>query len=134
MQEHTGTTNAERVRTAFAGWEQGDSRPFFALVSPSVTWRVIGSTVLSGTHAGRAPFLAVAGRLFERLATPLVARVVAVHDVGDTVVLQWRGSSLGVNGRPYEQDYCWVLRFDGAEIVDVVAYLDTALVDDMFAD
>ncbi|MEZ5264048.1 MAG: nuclear transport factor 2 family protein [Acidimicrobiales bacterium] len=141
MQERTGTTNAERVRTAFAGWEQGDSRPFFALVSPSVTWRVIGSTALSGTYHDKATFLTTAGRLFGRLAGPIMAEVVAVHDVGDTVVLQWHGRSRGVNGRPYEQDYCWVLRFgesDGgrgdAEIVDVVAYLDTALIDDMFAD
>lgn len=132
--EHGPTTNAQLVRTAFAGWERGDSRPFFALVSPEVTWRVIGSTALSGTHRGLDTFLGITRRLFDRLAEPLVAEVVAVHDVGDTVVLQWEGNSRGVNGRPYRQSYCWVLRFSGGAISDVVAYLDTALVDDMFAD
>jgi uncharacterized protein len=53
---------------------------------------------------------------------------------GDTVVLQWEGTSMGVNGRPYNQSYCWVMRLADGQVVDVVAYLDTALLDDMFAD
>lgn len=132
--EQGTATNAELVRTAFAGWERGDNRPFFQLVSPQVTWRVIGSTKLSGTYTDRASFLAATQGLFERLAEPIVAKVLAVHDVGDTVVLQWEGTSRGVNGRPYQQSYCWVLGFSAGMVTDVVAYLDTALIDDMFAD
>lgn len=127
-------SNAELVRTAFASWEQGDSRPFFQIVADDVTWRVIGATPVSGTYHSRSEFLAGAGKLFDRFAEPLVARVTAVHEAGDTVVLQWQGTSQGVNGRPYHQDYCWVLRLAEGRVVDVVAYLDTALVSDMFAD
>lgn len=128
-------SNGELIRTAFTSWEQGDSRPFFSLVADDVTWRVIGSTPVSGTYRSRSEFLGgAAGQLFERFAEPLVARVTAVHEAGDTVVLQWQGTSRGVNGRPYGQDYCWVMRLADAKVVDVVAYLDTALVDDMFAD
>ena len=128
-------SNGELVRTAFASWEQGDSRPFFQIVADDVTWRVIGSTPVSGTYHSRSEFLGgAAGQLFERFAEPLVAEVTAVHEAGDTVVLQWQGTSRGVNGRPYNQDYCWVMRLADAKVVDVVAYLDTALVDDMFAD
>ncbi len=126
---------ADAVRTAFAGWEQGDSAPFFRLVAPTVTWRVIGSTALSGTYTDKASFLGIVGKLTGRLAGPIIATVQAVHDAGDTVILQWSGTSRGVNGRPYDQTYCWVLGFGPeGQIVDVTAYLDTALVEDMFAD
>jgi len=128
-------TNAERVRRAFAHWEQGSSAEFFELVDPDVTWRVIGATPISGTFTDKASFVAGAtSKLIARLAEPLLATIVAVHDVGDTVVLQWEGRSVGRNGRPYRQSYCWVLGFEGGLIRNVVAYLDTALVEDMFAD
>ena len=128
-------TNAERVRHAFTHWEGGSSREFFEMVADDVTWRVIGTTAISGTFSGKASFVAgAAGKLLVRLAGPLQATIVAVHDVGDTVVLQWEGRSHGRNGRPYEQTYCWVLGFEGGLIRNVIAYLDTALVADMFAD
>jgi len=128
-------TNAERVRRAFTHWESGSSREFFELVSPTVTWRVIGSTPISGTFTDKASFVAGAtSKLIARLAEPLLATIVAVHDAGDTVILQWEGRSRGLNGRPYQQTYCWVLHFAGGLIDDVTAYLDTGLVSDMFAD
>ncbi len=125
------TSKAELVRTAFRDWERGSNRAFFALVAADVTWRVIGSTPLSGTYEDRKTFLAATAPLVGALAEPIMATVLAVHDAGDTVVLQWHGSSRGVNGRPYEQDYCWVIGFRGDEIVDVTAYLDTALINDI---
>lgn len=126
--------NGELIREAFASWEQGDNRPFFRIVADEVTWRVIGTTPVSGTYHSKAEFLTATQALFDRFSQPIVARVVAVHEAGDTVILQWEGTSQGVNGRPYHQSYCWVLRLAEAKVVDVVAYLDTALVDDMFAD
>lgn len=130
----TDTGNANAVRTAFASWEKGDSRPFFKLVADDVTWRVIGTTPVSGTYHSKPEFLSATAGLFDRFAEPLVAQVKAVHEAGDTVFLQWEGTSQGVNGRPYHQTYCWVIRMADGRAVDVTAYLDTALVDDMFAD
>ena len=101
-------SNGDLVRTAFASWEQGDSRPFFQIVADDVTWRVIGSTPVSGTYHSRSEFLGgAAGQLFERFAEPLVAKVTAVHEAGDTVVLQWQGTSRGVNGRPWPTRRWW---------------------------
>jgi uncharacterized protein len=130
----TTARNGDLVRTAFASWEQGDNRPFFKIVADDVTWRVIGTTQVSGTYHSRSEFLAATQALFDRFSQPIVARVQDVHEAGDTVVLQWEGTSQGVNGRPYNQTYCWVMRLADALVVDVVAYLDTALLDDMFAD
>jgi ketosteroid isomerase-like protein len=126
--------NGELIRIAFGAWEHGDSRPFFRLVSDQVRWRVIGTTPVSGTYHSKQEFLAATQALFDRFSQPIMAAVTAVHEAGDTVVLQWEGTSQGVNGRPYHQSYCWVLRLAGGQVVDVAAYLDTALLQDMFAD
>ena len=127
------STNADRVRAAFEAWGQGSSRELFALVDPEVTWRVIGTTPISGTQHGKKQFLAATQPFVERLADPITARVLAIHEAGDTVIVQWEGTSRGRNGRPYDQSYCWVMRSTGDTITDEVAYLDTALINDMFA-
>lgn len=125
---------AELVRNAFSHWEQGDSKPFFGLVAKDVRWTVIGTTEISGTYNSKSEFVAATGKLFNRFAQPLIAKVKALHQDGDTVFLQFHGSSMGVNGRPYEQDYCWVIRVVDDQVREVTAYLDTALLLDMFAD
>lgn len=124
--------NVDVVREAFAAWEQGNSGPLFKAVAADVSWRVIGTTPLSGTHHGKVAFRDATQPFTERLAEPIVAKVLAVHDVGDTVIVQWEGTSKGTNGRPYNQSYCWVMHLTDAKIDNVVAYLDTALVNDIF--
>jgi ketosteroid isomerase-like protein len=59
--------------------------------------------------------------------------VVAVHEAGDTVVLQWEGTSRGRNGTAYDQSYCWVMQLADGKVKNVVAYLDTALLDRLLA-
>lgn len=126
--------NAELIRTAFSHWEEGDSKPFFGLVADDVRWTVIGTTEISGTYTSKREFVTATGKLFSRFTGPLLAKIKAVHDVDDMVFLQFHGSSMGVNGRPYEQDYCWVIRVVDDQVREVTAYLDTALLVDMFAD
>jgi ketosteroid isomerase-like protein len=126
-------SNGDLVRNAFAAWEAGDNRAFFGLVAPDVTWRVIGTTPLSGTYHSKKEFLIGTAALSDAFAEPLVAEVVAVHEAGDNVVLQWHGTSRGRNGTPYDQHYCWVMKLADGKVTDVVAYLDTALLERMLA-
>ena len=128
------TASSELVRNAFSSWEQGDSRPFFGLVAADVDWTVIGSTPISGRYRSKREFLAATAPFAERLADPIVARIVAVTGADDKVFLQWEGTSKGTNGRPYRQTYCWVMRVADDEVCEVVAYLDTEMVSAMFAD
>jgi ketosteroid isomerase-like protein len=127
------TSNGELVRNAFAAWEAGDNRAFFGIVAPDVTWRVIGTTAVSGTYHSKKEFLIGTAAISDAFAEPLVAKVVAVHEAGDTVVLQWQGTSRGRNGTPYDQSYCWVMKVADGKVTDVVAYLDTALLERLLA-
>jgi len=126
-------TNRETVRAAFEAYVQGDRDPFLAVVSPDVRWTVIGSTPVSGTYASLADFNERASAVIRgRLAKPLTGRVVDVLADGDQVVVRWESSSEAVNGTPYEQTYCWVMRLEDGLIVETAAYLDTELVSAIF--
>ncbi len=128
-------TNASAVAAAFEEWVRtGSARAVFRLTTVDVVWRVPGGAPSSGTYTSRDAFLASARTFTDRLAAPLAVTLVAVHDAGEHVVVEWRGTSTGMNGRPYDQRYCWVLRFVGQQIAEVTAYADTALVHAMFED
>lgn len=128
-------SNAAAIREAFGAWEQGDNRPFFALVDEDVRWTVIGSTRLSGTHEGKRAFLKATAPFAAAMTGPIVATIVDCFDAadGERVILQWKGQAEGVNGRPYRQSYCWVMRLANGKVVEATAYLDTEMVSAMFA-
>ena len=127
--------NCQAVRSAFESWEQGDTKPFFGLVSVDVRWTVIGSTPISGTYNGKSAFLEnAAGKLTTKFAGALVATIVDVRAAGDKVFLQWEGSARTTKDRRYEQTYCWVLTMSGGEVVEALAYLDTELVSAVLGD
>lgn len=126
--------NRQVIREAFASWEEGDSRPFFALVDDEVRWTVIGSTPISGTYDGKRAFLSgPVTALTDRLTSPLRATVADVSADGDKVFVQWSSSASSANGVPYEQTYCWVLTMHDGGVTEVVAYLDTELVANVLA-
>jgi len=134
--EETVTTtddNRSKIRAAFEELVSGNRKPLFDLVADDVRWTVIGSTPISGTFESKQTFLNEAvGKLTEKLAGPLVPRLIDVAADGDKVFVQWEGSATSVSGRPYEQTYCWVLRFEDGKIVETTAYLDTELVSAIF--
>jgi uncharacterized protein len=43
-------------------------------------------------------------------------------------VVELRSHAIAKNGMRFDNRYCWVTRFDGETIVEVRAYLDSALV------
>ena len=46
----------------------------------------------------------------------------------DTAIVEMTSTSIALNGRPYAQRYCWIIRYVDGLIVDVRAYLDSFLV------
>jgi len=46
-------------------------------------------------------------------------------------VVEWHGHATSIVERPYDNDYCWVIRVAEDRIVEVTAYLDGALVEEL---
>jgi ketosteroid isomerase-like protein len=121
------------VSEAVAAWAAGDDGAFWRLLHPDVHYTVIGSTPVSGTYTSREDFFQRAlfpmGALLAEGARPVEVDIVAE---GPRVVLMWSGRGRMSNGAPYDNSYCWVLDVEDGRIRRIKAYLDTALVNDLF--
>ena len=69
---------------------------------------------------------------FERLNKVLKERIVLKVDhvffSGDTAVVEMTSNSTALNGKPFPNTYCWVMKFDSGLITEVRAYVDSVLV------
>jgi ketosteroid isomerase-like protein len=121
------------VREVFKGLEQGDGAGFFKHVSDNVDWIVEGTHPLAGHYKSKSDF--VAGT-FAKLGkvlphgTQLVVEHLLVKD--NQAVVELHSMATAKNGLRFDNRYCWVIRFDGNTIVEVRAYLDSAMVARLF--
>lgn len=102
---------------------------FFERVAEDVTWTVMGTHPLAGTYTSKAQFIAAT---FERL-TPLMRSgthlsLIDLFVDGDTMIAELQTRSTTLEGATYDNVLCWVCRFESDRIVEVRAYLDSAMV------
>jgi hypothetical protein len=123
------------VRKIFKGLEQGDGASFFEHVADKVDWIVEGTHPLAGHYKSKSDF--VAGT-FAKLAKvlPNGAQLVVEHLIvkDDQAVVELHSLATAKNGLKFDNRYCWVCRFVNRTIVEVRAYLDSALVARLFAE
>jgi uncharacterized protein len=123
------TVQASYVKGLFANLEDGKSGAFFEHVADDVKWTVMGTHPLAGTYHTKADFLAhTFARLDKILKEGVVLRVTNILVDGDSAAVELESLSTALNGKPFDNTYCWVVRFSNGTIVEVRAYLDSALV------
>jgi ketosteroid isomerase-like protein len=112
---------------------QGRVGPLFEAMAEDVTWRWMGVNQWSRTFEGKQ---AVVDKLFagaaETLSPTSSVEVHGIHADGDCVVVEHSGRNELADGRRYDNNYCWVFRFQGQFIQEVREYLDTQLVTETF--
>jgi uncharacterized protein len=122
-----------QVRDIFKSLENGDGGEFFTHVADDVDWTVEGTHPLAGHYHSKADFLA---HTFEKLGKvlPQGTQLHVEHALvsGDWAVVELRSLATAKNGLRFDNRYCWVCRFGGDKIVEVRAYLDSALVARLF--
>jgi len=121
--------SAEQVGDLFASLETGDADAFFARVADEVSWTVMGTHPLAGKYRSKADFRAATfARLNRVLREGVLLRVTHILVQGEWAVVELEALSTALNGEPFANRYCWVCRFQDETIVEVRAYLDSALV------
>jgi hypothetical protein len=131
----TGTTplSPEFVRDVFKGLETGDGADFFQHVASDVDWTVMGTHPLAGHYPSKAAF--VAGT-FAKLGKvlPEGAQLSVEHLIvtDDAAVVELKSRATARNGMRFDNRYCWVVYFRDGVIVRVRAYLDSAMVAQLF--
>jgi ketosteroid isomerase-like protein len=102
---------------------------FWARVADDVDWTVEGTHPLAGRYRGKEEFTAATfARLARVLEGGVKLTVEHLYVDGDTTVAELVSTSTSKEGAPFDNRYCWVCRFEGDMIVEVRAYLDSAMV------
>jgi uncharacterized protein len=123
------TVQANYVKSLFANLENGKSGAFFEHVADDVNWTVMGSHPLAGTYHTKVDFLShTFARLDKILKEGVVLRVTHILVDGDSAAVEMESLSTALNGKPFDNRYCWIVHFSEGTIVEVRAYLDSALV------
>lgn len=124
--------DAELVRRIFAHLESGSGDAFFSHVADDVDWTVQGTHPLAGRYRSKQDFHAhTFARLNRILPGGTQRQVQAVFTDGDWAIVELRSHATAADGMRFDNRYCWVMRFAGDTIVEVRAYLDSALVQEL---
>ena len=122
-----------RVREIFRGLETGDGAAFFEHVADEVDWTVMGTHPLAGHYFSKQAFIegtfAKLGQVLPQGAQ-LHTEHMVVND--DEAVVELHSLARAKNGMPFDNYYCWVVYFKDEVIVKVRAYLDSAMVTQLF--
>ena len=112
---------------------QGRIAPLIAAMAEDVTWEWMGVSQWSRTFEGKK---SVVDKLFggatETLDPSSRIEVRRIHADGDSVVVEHTGRNQLPDGRRYDNNYCWVFRFQNGLIQEVREYMDTQLVTETF--
>jgi ketosteroid isomerase-like protein len=125
--------NKQVVLDFYEAGARGDMDACFALLSDDIVWTNIGSTKFSGRYSGKQMLVErLLGPLFGRLKAGITSKIERLTAEGDIVVAQTSGIAETLEGAPYNNSYCQILRIADGKIVEVKEYFDTALVDAVF--
>lgn len=107
----------------------GDNDKFFSHVADNVSWTVMGTHPLAGIYKSKNDFiLNTFQRLNKLLKEGVILKVNNIIVQNDTAVVEMESLSTALNGKPFNNTYCWVCRFEDDIIIEVRAYVDSALV------
>ena len=125
--------NKKLVESFYEAGNRGDIDACFALIADDITWTNMGSTSLSGKYEGKAELMdKLLGPLFDQLKAGIFSKVEKLIGEDDHVVALTSGTAETSDGRPYNNNYCQVIRIEGGKFVEVTEYFDTELTSGIF--
>jgi ketosteroid isomerase-like protein len=128
MTECSFASSRARLEHVFAETAKGNGRPFLDAFAEDAIWTVTGTTGWSKTYRGKSAILNdLIAPLRRILAPPLRTHARRLIAEGDIVVVEARGQNLTRDGKPYENNYCYVFEFRDGEVTSLTEYADTEL-------
>jgi len=119
----------EYVEKLFEYLRTGENHKFFESVADNVVWTVMGTHPLAGVYKSKDDFiLNTFQRLNKLLEDGVILEVNNIVVQNEIAVVEMISHSMALNNKPFNNTYCWVCRFENSLIVEVRAYVDSALV------
>jgi uncharacterized protein len=120
--------NKHVMQEVLSAMAEGNGRPLLDAMADDFCWTISGKTAWSRTYRGKQAvideLLRPLGRLLAGPMTQTAQRFIAE---GEFVVVECRGHATTKNGKPYENSYCWVCRFEDGKLKELTEYMDTDL-------
>ncbi|MER5559925.1 hypothetical protein ABT071_15100 [Streptomyces sp. NPDC002506] len=105
---------------------------FFEQLADGVKWTLYGRHPLAGSYLGRDEFMpATIERVRPLFSKGLRFQITGLHGAGGVTVAEMRGIATAKDGVPYDPFYVWICRFEDGVIVEVHAYIDSVVVNDI---
>jgi uncharacterized protein len=122
--------NKQTISDIYAALVKGDTSVFAKACHPDYVWRFPGhyswAKRFEGQDAIRRQLIAPLYALF---ATQYKSQAISILGEGDCVVAEVRGDVMTKSGKRYNNEYCFVYKFLGDKIIEVVEYCDTDLIE-----
>lgn len=123
------TENKRLLQKIFAELAEGNGRPLVEAMADDVAWTVSGTSNWARTYQGKRTVIdALLKPLNKRFATPYRATATRILADGDCVVVESQGEATTVDGKPYNNNYCFVFRLADGKVREITEYMDTELV------
>lgn len=127
--------NKEILQHVFSELSKGNGRSFVECMADDFRWTIIGTTAWSKTYRGKE---SVRSQLFRPLLAqftePYTNTALRFIAEDDYVAVESRGRATTKAGTPYNNTYCYIIRFADGKMRELTEYCDTALVQAALAD
>ena len=121
------------VREQFAHWETDNPFPFFDSLPDKFTWLVAGAiNPLKGVYTSKEQCLEAFAQLMSKLTGPPVSKIVNILVTGDYAVIEMSSKETSKAGKMYDELMCFVVRYEGDNLVEIRMYADTAVEKEIF--
>jgi ketosteroid isomerase-like protein len=128
------TENKKLMQEIFAELEKGNGKPFVDAMADDFNWTITGNSPWSKTYKGKKAVLNdLMKPLFAQFDGQYINKAQRFIAEDDIVVVECRGRVNTKSGKPYNNTYCYICRFDGGKMRELTEYLDTQLVADALA-
>ena len=107
-----------------------DASEFFKKVSDKVHWNLMGTHPLAGEYFSKEDFVnhtfVRLNKLLKKNAASLKVKRIFIDN--DYAIIEMKGTGTAINGKPFDNTYCWIVKFEDKIITEVTAYVNSALV------
>ena len=113
--------NNQLLRKISEEFARGNLEFAEAYLADDIKWNILGSSPIIGKNQ-----VLEVSKMLHLESFPVITIKNLVAE-GDYVVIESTGEAKTKNGKPYNQTYCDVFKFEGETIYEITTYLDTAL-------
>jgi uncharacterized protein len=114
--EHTALL--KKISEEFA---KGNLEFSAAYLADDIEWKILGNDTITGKEQ-----VLEVSKMLQLESYPIITIKNIVAD-GNYVVVESIGKAKTKKGKPYNQTYCDIFRFNNEKIQEITTYLDTAL-------